>query len=247
MSIYLPYDYLCNEPFYIDGIGTVKCPTLRDIRKVTYRVYSVYLSMITGSLEDYLNITGLLEKYNNLSELEKQENNLFNLMLFRDTQLLFNMLSFFFVDRLNFNTETVSFDIYSNDKVVGYLSSQNFDIFKNELQCILGIKDTEEQEVKYKNRLAKEMYDKFKNHNNKSKCTDDTLEIENMIRKYCVHNKNGVNILNVWDLTYYQFISMFKEYCNARNCDFNYLMAASSFSYKKSSDYNPLEYLKKTK
>lgn len=247
MSIYVPYDYLCNEPFYIDGIGTVRCPTLRDIRKITYRVFSIYLSVIAEDLEDYLKITGLLEKYNSLSEFEKQKNNLFNLMLFRDTQLLFNMLSFFFVDRLDFNKETVSFDIYSNDKVIGCLNSQNFDIFKNELQCILGIQAPEEQEKKYKNKLAKEMDDKFKKHNNKSKSTDDSLKIENMIRKYCVHNKNGINILNVWDLTYYQFISMFTEYCNARNCDFNYLMATNSFTYTKNSDYDPLGYLKKTK
>lgn len=66
-----------------------------------------------------------------------------------------------------------------------------------------------------------------------------------MIKKYCTHNKVGINILNVWDMTYYQFMQMFNEYCNGRQCDFNDLMAANTFSYKKSTDYNPLEYIKK--
>ena len=36
MKGFSDYDYLCDEPYFYEGIGHVKCPTLRDIRKITY-------------------------------------------------------------------------------------------------------------------------------------------------------------------------------------------------------------------
>ena len=74
--------------------------------------------------------------------------------------------------------------------------------------------------------------------------TDDDLKLGNMIKKYCTHNKVGINILNVWDMTYYQFNVMFSEYRTGRQMDFNDAMAANTFSYKDSSDYNPSLWMK---
>ena len=58
---------------------------------------------------------------------------------------------------------------------------------------------------------------------------------------------NGINILNVWDMTYYQFMKMFLEYRMGRQADINDMMAANSFSFKNSKDYNPMEYMNKIK
>lgn len=46
-------------------------------------------------------------------------------------------------------------------------------------------------------------------------------------------------------MTYFQFITMFGEYCKGRQCDISDAIAANSFSYKKSSEYRPMEYMKK--
>lgn len=201
--------------------------------------------MINISLDNYLKRIDLYETYCGLSETEKKKSNLYNLFLYKNPNLLFNMVNFFFIDKYVFNQETFEFDIYNGEDVIGHLNNQNFDVFREHMQCIMGTKKPEDKELKFKNILAKNMYNKFKNHKCKEKNTDDNLELENMIRKYCTHNKNGINIFNVWDLTYYQFNCMFAEYCIARKYDFNDLMAANSFSYSKSSEYKSMDFLKK--
>lgn len=54
ISLYTNFDYLCNEPFFIDGVGTVKCPTLRDIRTITFKVFALFQNIIDITLESYL-------------------------------------------------------------------------------------------------------------------------------------------------------------------------------------------------
>ena len=61
MNMYSSFDYLCNEPFYLDGIGHAVCPTVRDIRNITYQVFSLYLNTIAMSREEYLHLYGLPE------------------------------------------------------------------------------------------------------------------------------------------------------------------------------------------
>lgn len=252
MDLLTSFDYLCNEPFFIAGIGNVKCPTLRDIRKITYQIFSIYLNFLTISLDDYLKVYGLKEKYDLLPGEEKEKNELFNLLLYNNTQLLYNLLNFFLIDNFEFNQETGEIDIFylTDDKrhTIGHLNSQNFNFFREELKCILGINTAEESKPKFKNSLAEKMFLKLKKHNeNIKKKSDENYELNNMIKKYCTHNKVGINILNVWDMTYYQFMVMFNEYCNGRQYDFNDMMAANTFQYKKSSDYKPMDYMKRLK
>lgn len=250
MDTYSSYDYLCNEPFYIDGIGNVKCPTLRDIRKITYNLFLVYINTISLNLNEYLKSYGLLEKYNELSPSEQEKNSLFNLLLYGNTELLFGLLTFFIVDEVRFNESELRFDVYrdidNSKQIIGYLDSDNYDNFTKELQSILGIIKPEEKKPVFKNSLAQKMFNKLQQYTQEQKKkTDTNYTFDNMIMKYCTHNKVGINILNVWDMTYYQFVNMFSEYGKARECDFNDMMAANTFSYKKSSDYKPMEYMKK--
>lgn len=254
--MYSSFDFLCNEPFYLDGIGNVKCPTLRDIRKITYKVFSVYLTMITTSLENYLKLHGLEKEYNELNDSQKEKNTFYNLLLLGNTRFLFDLLRFFIVDEIEFNTKTGEFDIYkmidAEKHIIGHLNSNNFEQFRLELQYVLGINKVEKTEQKYKNKMAKDMFEKLKKHEEEEKSkknnqNNSDFELDNMILKYCTHNKVGISILNVWDMTYYQFTHIFSEYCNARQCDFNDMMAANTFSYKNSSDYKPMEYMKKIK
>lgn len=251
ITIYSSFDYLCNESFYIDGIGNIRCPTLRDIRKITYKLFMVYLEMLSLNHEEYLKVSDLYDKYNDLNESDKDKNSLFYLLLYGNPDLLFGMISFFVVGGIKFNKETYQFDIFKIEneinEPIGHIGNHNFENFRLQVQLILGISDAQEKEPRTKNTLAKEMYEKFQKHNakQKNKKNDENYTLDNMIRKYCTHNKVGINITNVWDMTYYQFISMFSEYCNARQCDFNDMMAVNTFSYKKSSDYKPMDYMKK--
>ena len=247
---YSAFDYLCDEPYYVQNIGHLKCPTLREIRKITYNTFLYYANMLSCTLEDYLKIHNLQEKYNELSDKEKEKNTLFFLLLYSNTNLLFNILSAFIVEEVIFNDKTSTFEIFENKRdgkeKIGHIGNDNFEEFREQMQYILGTKVVEAKEQKFKNRLAQKMFDKLQKHAKEHKRnSDENYCLDNMIKKYCTHNKVGINILNVWDMTYYQFMQMFNEYCTGRQCDFNDMMAANTFSYKKSTDYKPLEYMKK--
>ena len=161
------------------------------------------------------------------------------------------MLSFFVEDIFEFDETSLSFVTYKmvedEKQIIGRIDNNNFEQFRVEVQYILGLKNQEEQkEQKFKNKTAKKLFEKLQKHaKEQKKKADENYTLDNMIKKYCTHNKVGINILNVWDMTYYQFSTMFNEYCNGRQCDINDMMAANTFSYKNSTDYKPLDYIKK--
>lgn len=187
-------------------------------------------------------MTGLEENFGSHS--------LYTLMLYNDINLLYAAILFFMDDEVEFDKESLSFKAYrtidGKKQSAGHIGNDNFEQFRTYVQYILGLKSQDEKETKFKNKVAKRMFEKMKKHSAEQKRKpDENYTLENMVKKYCTHNKVGINILNVWDMTYYQFISMFHEYCNGRQCDFNDMMAANTFSYKKSTDYKPLDYIKK--
>ena len=250
MNIYTSFDYLCNEPFNVNGIGNIKSPTLREIRKITYNIFFYYVNFLLCTPQNYAQAIGLVEEYESLCDKDKEKYSLYNLLLYYDANLLLAIISFFIYDDIEFDDKSLSFKTYQSIKdekqYIGHIGNDNFELFRTEVQKILGLKNKDEQEQKFKNDLAKKMFEKLKKHNlEQKKEQDKNYSLDNMIRKYCTHNKVGINILNVWDMTYYQFITMFNEYRNGRQCDFNDMMAANTFSYKNSTDYKPLDYMKK--
>lgn len=244
MTPYTNFDYLCGEPFFVPNIGNLKCPTLRDIRKITHNTFVVYVNIISSTLEGYLKMCGIEDKYNALSESEKEKNSLFYLLLYGNTNILTGLLSFFIDDEVFFDKNNLSFVVCNGEgetqKQIGCVNNDNFDEFRNEVLKILGMKQIETEKPKYKTeraRLLAEKIKKAKAQLPKTASYNENMAFDNMIKKYCTHNKVGINILNVWDMTYYQFMQMFNEYCNGRQCDFNDMMAANTFSYKEASDY----------
>lgn len=250
MGIYTEYDYLCNELFFVENIGLIKCPTLRDIRKITYRVWSNYIHILTVTLYSYLEKNNLTAKYEALNKSEMEKQTLFRLLLYGNTDLLFGMIRFFVADNLElkFNPDTESINVYEvapvgDDKYIGHIDNDNFDIFCKNIKMIIGIEESDDKKPRFKSKRAQYIYEKT--HQNNTLKGDQNYSLENMIKKYCTHNKVGINILNIWDMTYFQFVTMFGEYCKGRQCDISDAMAANSFSYKKSSEYRPMEYMKK--
>jgi len=250
MTNYSSFDYLCNEPFFIEGIGNVKCPTLRDIRKIKYRVFTLYINILTMSLETYLKTSNTLSEYQKLSSVQQADFTLYNVLVISSSQLLQELISFFINGTAVFDVDTLSFSIYEDHDdekmLVGNIDNNNFEIFQTEIQRILGLKNPEQKQPAFKNDYARQLYEMFQsNEQNIKKNSDENYEIDNMILKFCTHNKTGINILNVWDMTYYQFSVMFREYNIARQYDYYDCMAANTFSFKKSSDYKPMDYMKK--
>lgn len=243
---YSDFDYLCNEPYYIEGIGNVKNPTLRDIRKITYGMFSAFISMCKVTKDDFLREYNLSEQYDALSETEKEYNSVYYLLLYSSPDTLFSFVEFFINDSVDFNNEDNSFVIYKNNgtgekkNAIGKINNDNFDIFRNSILLELGLKPIETKPIKYKTERARKLAEKIA----KAKAmlvapskVDANMSLENRIRKYCTYNKVGINILTVWDMTFYQFNEMFSEYANSRQVTLNDDMAGNSFQFKNTKDY----------
>lgn len=252
MTSYSDFDYLCNEPFYVPNIGNLKCPTLRDIRKITHNMFLLYINIISSTPDGYLKMCGKEDDYNSLPESEKEKLSLYTLLLYGNTSILMGLIATFVADDVLFDKDNLSFVVCSdegeNKKQVGVINNDNFDEFRNEVLKILGMKQIETKKPKYKTeraRLLAEKIKKAKAQLPKTARYDENMSLDNMIKKYCTHNKVGINILNVWDMTYYQFIHMFNEYCNGRQCDYSDMIAANTFSYKEASDYKSMLWIEK--
>ena len=251
MDQYSLVDLLCNESFNIPDIGAIRCPTLRDIRKITYKMFVFYTGILNSSTDDIIKQFKLDEILKGLDENERSKINAFHLLLIINRQILFDILNLFLIDQWKFYEEKLEFEVYretdGDKEIIGHINAGNFDYFRGCVLYILGMKQSADVTPKYKNKLAQKLYERMqKSKNAKKKSNKDSVyTLDNMILKYCTHNKVGINILNVWDMTYYQFIKMFDEYSYGRTCDYHDQMAAHSFSYQKVSDYKPLDYMKK--
>lgn len=248
MAVYTSFDYLCNEPFYVSGIGHIRCPTLRDIRKVTYRNFLMFVNTVSIPPEALLKLN--ITDAGNAGEDAKDGNSYFDFLLSANPRLLMAILDFFISDRIAFHSAKKEFDVLQSidgrEEVIGHITGSTFGLFRKELTFILGLSEPEKEQVQFKNKLARKMYHKLQVHDNQlKKKADSRFELDNMIRKYCTHNKVGINILNVWDMSYYQFMIMCSEYFNGRQYDIHDSMAAHSFQFKRAADYKPMDYMNK--
>lgn len=114
-------------PFYVNGVGSIKSPTLREISKINYYTYQVYLSnllldpasyyeMIDKTEGAYLcnfteqekdTILCIRSEYMNLDEKSKEDISIYNIMVF-DKFLIDSLLctlNFFFEDEIIYDTK----------------------------------------------------------------------------------------------------------------------------------------------
>jgi hypothetical protein len=246
------FDLIDNEPIYIDDIGTLSPPTLRKIKKLTFNVYQLYLFYATIKLNNYLEKTGLKDEYEKLDDLQKKDYSLYKLIIFdeRVLHIFEELFNFFMIENVDFNKQTNTFVVwnyYYNDKtdenvkcVVGEINNDNFDDVRTYIAELNHLIDTDVKPEKYKNDRARKIMEKInKGKAELNKKSKYTLDLSHEISKFCADNKNGINILNVWDMTIYQFYDQFGEHSYLKQCDLQDKIYANTVSFSETSDYDP--------
>lgn len=247
---YTSYDYLWNRAFLLEGIGTVKCPTLLDIRDMTFQRFTQYINTLVLSQSDMLETAGLTAQYAALSKEEQEYNSKYRILFYNFPDLLMQLIrSFITNDVVELQPQNEAFSIYDYDAdapahkmPVGKIDNSNFLFFQQQLLLILGIQPPDTKPVVYKNEHARKLAEKIAKGRKAQKAikTDQNLAFDNRILKYCTHNKTGINILNIGNMTYYQFNKLFDEYNHGRQADYSDMIAANTFSYKDADSYNPM-------
>lgn len=292
------FDLLCDEPIYIDGVGNIKIPTLRDIRKIGYKTYEMLCMYLAVDLQKYIEITGLREQYDKLSDEGKKVNTLYNLLIHNKefAEIYYLIFSFFISENITFNGESESFEFYRTDiveetinepiknaeskagrffrllfkkidflnlfnhksdtinvekinnkektVVTGIINNDNFDLVRNYLLQINRIK-INEKPVKYKNERARKLVEKIeKAKAEQKKSKNDEMEFGKMISKYCADNKSGINMLNVFNMTVYQFFDQYIQHNHIRQSDIQDMVYANTVSFSDLKAYDSQLWLK---
>ncbi|MBT9778851.1 hypothetical protein GPL15_20435 [Clostridium sp. MCC353] len=149
------FTLLSYEPVNIPKVGSVKSPLLKEIAKITFSAYSLFLNFLSMDIDSYFrSIDGINEEYyklyatDELSLLKKVKEEYWNLspeerktLSFWDLAQLDQMtlgtimaaLQFFFVDEIKYDPRQSAFLLYNgteNDEkeklVTGWINRENY-------------------------------------------------------------------------------------------------------------------------
>lgn len=238
---YSSFDYLFADPYYVDGVGFIKAITLNDIRRVRYDVFQLYLTCLIVNKEQCIENSDLSDKLKSLPIDVYNQIELYDLLVANNLLVLASMINFFIDNYAFFDEKTQQFFIYEDadkTKELGTINRNNYAMFSNAVLKSLGIDKQVEKPPKYKSERARQLAEKIEKHKQDSikESTDDSLD--NLILKYCTFNKVGINLLNVGNLTYRGFISLYKELTYSKVMDVQDLVYANTVSFSDLNSYN---------
>lgn len=235
--MYSAEDYLLKKEFYFENIGILKSPCIKDIVAPYYTSFVLCQNILLISKEDY--VKAILEK--NSSITVTGEETLYELLLTYDMTVCVLMLSYFIPYEYKFDSKTMSFIANNeNGEVTTVINNSNFEDFRANCRLILDMKITKDVESKCKNEKARQILaklNKVKEKEKEKEAQNKNYTLENMILKFCTYNTCGINIFNVNDLTYYQFLKLFRELPQKMQIGRSDLVYGNSFSFDSSSDY----------
>jgi hypothetical protein len=255
------YDLLSGREFYIDGICTVKSPLLSDIRRVGYQNYVYMCNLIALDLLGFIKLIGCYESYNSMTDEEKEACKLYNLILFDEKirDEFEKIFSFFIVGDIQFNPETnehyIIKEIYNDELeenqkyLVGKINAENYSELQTVLLQLNGLKKIENKPTKYRNEAARLLAEKLEKHREEvaKKQNKDSISLGGMISKYCADNKNGINILNVWDMNIFQFYDQFEQHNYIRQTYIQDMIYTNTVTFSDLKGYDSQLWLKNNK
>lgn len=213
------FDLLSPNPIYIQKIGGIISPKLRDISSIGISTYQYYLTILRLNVDTFFNMIGLQERYNSLSDKEKEQLNIYDLLISNkdSVELLQKILNFFMSEEVVYSTEHKMFLVQKDNELIGIISKQTYPIVCNVICQRNCIKSNQEEDLsKIKSKKALEIMKKLqKGRTEKAKHSkaDKNMELGNIIS--AVANKSqSLNILNIWDLTVYQVWDCFTRLSN---------------------------------
>lgn len=203
-------DLISPFPFYVERIGHVKSPTLRDIwnPRTTWQGYQMYLGLLLMTPQAF-------GREDNISMFD---------LICSDIRLQASyaaMFDFFLEENILWDENNRLFFTYKekdkDNQIIpaGIICAENFpelcDIILQ--KCGIERKDYDVDASKIKNKRALEILTKIRqgrqSASGKSK-HDKNMDLPNLVTAVAVKS-NSINFTNIWDLTIYQFYEQFKK------------------------------------
>lgn len=223
-------DLISPAPFAIHEVGSIRPLTLRDVSKLTGRVYSTYLALLNISPEKYCTEVNenLKPWYESLTEEQLSLLTMYDIAVSHPAlwQSFASILDFFFIEQVTYDKETDAFIVFRpadgieeehSSHITGTIHKGNYLDICNVILQFNHI-DTKESidpaRVKNKKGLARYMEMQKRKQKNPVKLkTDSDLELGNIISAVCARH-SSINYTNVWDMTVYQLWDTFARLRN---------------------------------
>ena len=229
------FDMLSGEPLWLEGVGHIKSPLLRDIcpsSGIGYKQYNLYLNFLSWEKKHLLKYDKLMQ-YRGASKLDREQFEVFDIAtLLKQTRELYRgVLSFFIVENIVWDEANRRFAVCVNgedDKqiVIGEINRDNFDhVRKIILQSnFIGL-DKDEAPIQHSSERSKELWERAQKYLEEQAKTNDKdskpeYHISNIVSKLCAAHPS-YNLLNIFNLTIFQLYDSFFQFGYLRSSDLN--------------------------
>lgn len=226
------FELLSPNPVYIQNVGGIISPKLKDISSIGINTYHYYLSIILMDLKSYFTMINQVNEYKTLSDKDKLNLNIFDVLTMNKqfTSLLQAALNFFINEEVSYSSQNRCFLVQKADDVVGVITKEIYPQICDLICQRNCIKSNQEEDLsKVKSKKALEIMKKLqKGRTEKAKQTksDENMELGNIIS--AVANKSqSLNILNIWDLTVFQLWDCFSRLSNNNIYDIQSMSVAA--------------------
>lgn len=199
---------LRGHPIEIENVGKIHPITINNIIDATIEKYNQHLNVLCIESED-------IKKFlNNTEEMQTFEFlyiNCYQSPEYRN--IVLDALMFFFREEVYFD-EKIGF--YLGDiQDLRFINQDNYENIKNiirKLNCLVSEKKVKEEQIKPANEKARKMLEQMqKNKEELDKVkSNNSLNLCDLISIFAAYSEN-INILNVWELTFYQFNNQFNR------------------------------------
>lgn len=219
------FDLMSGNEIYIEGVGRIRQPTLKEIKDVGFENYYNKLSLITVDMSQLIELFGLQEK-------DMPEDIVpFDIFSISEDSAAFllDSLQFFFIDKLEFAMKHRAFISIldfpkTNRKVdievnIGKIDRTNFQMVRDVILEMSGFTVDETKDARPKNETAKRILEKLaqgraKMESSKKNVKDtESHALWNIIGAVAACSTT-YNLNNIWDLTVWQLYDQFARINN---------------------------------
>lgn len=241
---------LNGSPIFINNIGNIFPLKLKEISDIGLTTYNQFVNllciesnMLKDDIEELSSFQCLLNFCNQSKEMLQLIGQSINIFVKKDVYIDTNINRIFIGENL--------VELLKENKMdeIGILSEENYEDFKFIIKLQNGLISNNEDEFNPKDEKARQIIEKMKKCRQKvseQKMNDSHNQNINLVDLISIlaSNSDSLNIINVWDLTYYQFNDQFArmKILDDYNINIRYLLAGA-----KSEDVNLKHWLCKNK
>ena len=215
-------DLISGEPIFVEGVGHLRSPYLRELKPTTgigYELYSMYLSILEWDKNAFIKLITMGRNFDKEIIEKLEQADIFDLAVLKNQgELLRSAMAFFIVEEIEWNHDEHVYIVKTKEdapKIVGCIDRDNFEEVRKKILALNYIEVKEPKKaIKHSSQKSKELWEQTQQFlaEQKTKTAEDRRYVlGNIISKLCAADC-GYTLLNIYDLTIYQLYDQFFQY-----------------------------------